>query len=81
MPYMLREFTCPECGKLFTRRAAEAYGGSCVPCNVARSAANALGIHQQAGPWFEKWAAGMERAARAARQIADIGAEIDSIGM
>lgn len=80
MPYAWRDFTCSECGDATQRRAPAGAQVRCINCSISRSIASMRGLHTRSGEFYQRWADGMERAARQARQLADIGAEIDSIG-
>lgn len=79
MPYRLRTFTCRGCGRPVDRRAPARAEVRCILCAVARAVENAQQLRYRAGPHYERWAAGMARAAAEAQQLAAIGADIDRI--
>jgi hypothetical protein len=77
--YAIREFACTGCGAPVSRRAKADSKIRCITCAVARSAENAHQQRAKSGEFYERWAAGMVKAAREAEQLAAIGHEINSI--
>lgn len=80
MPYKLRTFTCGGCGGEVQKRAGKASTVYCINCAIQRSVINVYQQRAKAGVFYDRWAAGIARAAAEAAVLSAIGREIDSIG-
>lgn len=58
---------CAGCGKPTPRRGRARDGVRCVPCSIQRHEESARQIRDREGPYYERWLAGLERAAAARR--------------
>lgn len=79
MPYMLRTFECPDCGQLVGRRARAGTQVRCANCGIARSVENMRQLHARSGPFYERWANALAKAAARQQQYAAIGAQVDAL--
>lgn len=66
MPSPLRCFECVECGDPVFRAKPQGTEVRCIEHATARAVANMQQIRHRRGPFYDKWAAGMARAADAA---------------
>lgn len=80
MPYAERCFICPGCGQAFMRRAAAEAKPTCVNCGIQRSVDSMMQQHNRRGPYYDRWALGLARAAQRALTRAERVREIDSTG-
>lgn len=80
MPYALREFRCAGCEAPFRKRAKRGGEVYCIECAIRRSIENVYQQRSKSGLFYDRWAAGIMRAAREAETISAIGNEINSIG-
>lgn len=70
MPYSAKLFACVTCGAWFTARRPVTWDARCINCAIERSVENARQLRAGEGMFYERWAAGLARAAaRAAAQV------------
>ena len=68
MPYSVKVFVCAGCGEWFYRAKPKDWHPLCLNCAIKKSINNMHSMMYRTGPAYAKWAAGMERAARQARE-------------
>jgi len=80
VPYKLRTYTCDGCGGPVEKRAKKGAVIYCINCAIERMAMSVYQQRAKCGVFYDRWAAGIQRAAAEAAQLSAIGREIDSIG-
>lgn len=80
MPYALRTYACDGCGGEVEKRAKKNATVYCIMCAIGRSAENVYQMRNKCGVFYDRWAAGIARAAAEASALSDLGRQIDSIG-
>lgn len=67
MPYALRDWTCPDCGKGHRRRGPAGTPMRCHPCSIAYAAECSRQMAAKSGPAWDTW---VFRSLAAARRMA-----------
>lgn len=80
MAWAERLFACVTCGKGVIKRAAATAEVRCIDCGIERSIAEMVQMRQRRGAFYDKWAAGMARAAAQAQARVQVTHEEDRRG-
>lgn len=71
MAYSEKLFACVNCGAAIMARKPVSWEARCIDCAIERSVTNVAQQRARRGEFFQRWAAGMARAAqRAAAEAA-----------